>query len=118
MEYLSRGNEVVQAVHEFFNACIEIIPMDVEYVDVGGPQVLQRGIDRKHHVLWTITHKINLLTDGTVMFLPGRGELEKGWYMINIETGKTRLALVAITISSRFPLNSIHSPISNSEVLF
>lgn len=66
------GDEMVQIVHNLFDAGGEVPPMQVEDVDVRRPQFLQRGLDADVERLCRVTVIRGLLRDAVVAGFPIR----------------------------------------------
>ena len=134
IEHFTLHDEGMQAIHDFFNASLEIplraeqaneldtrrtsaeefpYPVDVENVDVRRPKLLERVMHGVVHGLQVVSYVVRLLA-GTSTFVKHR--------VLFMMSGR-RVApqcdvqtLVVITICSRTPRVSIHSPMNISEV--
>ena len=95
-------------------------PVHVKNVDVGRAQLLERIFNRDMHRLDVVAGVVRLLRDVVPSTLVVRGVLRNGLFQHcdnAVETkDQRRLTLVAMTIWSRMPRASIHSPMNCSDV--
>lgn len=92
--------------------------MDVQDVDVRRPELLQRCLDGDVEGLRTIPRVCGLLLNVVASPLEVRGKLvgEQGISHDQRYNHMVSLTLVAMTIWSRTPRVSIHSPMNSSEL--
>jgi hypothetical protein len=74
---LARQNEDVQAVHELFDRGMEVPHVDVEYIDVGGPQLLETRFETEFHRLGVVPQEEFVLFHGCVTESPRKGILRQ-----------------------------------------
>ena len=53
----------MQAVHDFLNGGHVVPPVEVQYVDVVGAELLERGVDGDVQRLYVVAREVRLLGD-------------------------------------------------------
>jgi len=63
VKYFASLYEVVESIHHFLDGRLPIPPVDIEYVDVRRPQLLQAGFNADMHRLYIVSDIQRLLLD-------------------------------------------------------
>ena len=75
IQNLASSNEVMQPIHELFNSGVEIVPVNVEYVDIVSPEFLKGRFDRYMKRLDTVPDVVGHLGYRGVPTFPMSGVL-------------------------------------------
>ena len=108
-------DEVVKAVHNFFDGGLVVPPMDVEDVNVVCAEFLEAGCHAEMKRLEVIACVVDLLLSSVRALIVG-GVLDEKLRMSCVYGWRVDPTFVAITSWSRIPRFSDHSPMNSSEV--
>lgn len=75
MKDLPRSNQMMQTPHQLLHAGVPVVPMNIQNVDIGGPEALEGGLDGDVHGFRAVARVLDFLRDGGVGALPWGGVL-------------------------------------------